>query len=277
MKQATGKVISNEQILKELERPGARTILGSWLLWLECPEIAHEARPGQFVMVVCGSESFLPRPFSIHQVKGDNLALFFAAYEDGKGTTWLSQVKVASKIGLLGPLGNGFSIYPGSHNLLLVAGGIGIAPLYFLATQALNHSHEVKLILGASGAFKPSGEPNPVQHYPEELLPRGIEIETITTSPDGMTGNVVELIPGHVSWADQVFACGPLPMYKTMAQMPELKGKQVQVSLEVVMGCGRGVCYGCTIKTKSGLKRVCEHGPVFHLDDILWDEFTLKS
>ena len=71
-----------------------------------------------------------------------------------------------------------------------------------------------------------------------------------------------------IDTADQIFACGPLPMYQTMAQMPELKNKSVQVSLEIMMGCGVGVCYGCTIKTKSGLKQVCKDGPVFELSDL---------
>jgi len=66
-------------------------------------------------------------------------------------------------------------------------------------------------------------------------------------------------------------------MYKTISRMPELKNIPVQVSLEIMMGCGRGICYGCTIKTKKGLQKVCQHGPVFDLDDILWDgeEFLL--
>ena len=75
-------------------------------------------------------------------------------------------------------------------------------------------------------------------------------------------------------WADQIFACGPLPMYKKMAQMPELKDIPARVSLEIRMGCGRGVCYGCTIKTRQGLKKVCQDGPVFDLDSILWDELN---
>ena len=275
MKQVVAEVISNKQILKELERSKARTILESWLIWLKCLEVAREAKPGQFVMVRCGSECVLPRPFSIHQVKEDGFALFFAAYEHGKGTTWLSRRKAGNTLEILGPLGNRFSISPHSKNLLLVAGGIGIAPLYFLATQALNHGYKVKLLQGASGAYKPSGEPNPSQLYPKHLLPLGIELETITTSPDGQKDNVIDLIPKHVDWADQVFACGPMPMYRDMAFRQEelkLEGKPVQVSLEVRMGCGRGVWYGCTVKTRNGLKQVCTDGPVFDLDDILWEE-----
>ncbi len=282
MKQAAANVIKNERILLELERPGARSILGSWIIWLRCPEIAREAKPGQFVMVSCGDECTLPRPFSIHQVDDTDIALFFAVWEDGKGTAWLSQRQAGDNIDLFGPLGNGFKVHPASNKLLLVAGGVGIAPLYFLAEQALEQEYSVRMLLGASGAFKPSEKPNPSQLYPKELLPPGMKLKTITTSPDGKKDLVIDLLSKYVDgtdqtyidWADQVFACGPLPMYKKMAQMQELKDRPVQVSLEVGMACGLGVCYGCSIKTKAGLKQVCKDGPVFNLEDIIWDELN---
>ena len=98
---------------------------------------------------------------------------------------------------------------------------------------------------------------------------------TLVGDPGTIKGVVTDLLPDFAGRADQIFACGPLPMYRAMARMPSLKNKSVQVSLEVVMGCGRGVCYGCTIRTRSGLKKVCEDGPVFDMDDILWEELIL--
>ncbi len=80
------------------------------------------------------------------------------------------------------------------------------------------------------------------------------------------------LKPQLVEHVDQIFACGPTAMYRAMAKMPELKGKSTQVSLETHMGCGRGVCYGCTVKTRSGQRLACQDGPVFDLDEVLWDE-----
>ncbi|MBE9512590.1 MAG: dihydroorotate dehydrogenase electron transfer subunit [Chloroflexi bacterium] len=279
MKQVAASVISNEQLLGELERPHARAILGSWIIWLRCPKIAREAQPGQFVMVGCGEECMLPRPFSIHRVnEKSDMALLFSAWVDGKGTNWLSQRHTGDTIDLLGPLGNGFSISPASKNLLLIAGGIGIAPLYFLAQEALSHGGKIKLLQGASGAFKPSVKPNPSQLYPKELLLSEIELETITTTPDGKKGMVLELLTLEVvNWAEQIFACGPTAMYRDMALKKRglgLEGKPVQISLEARMGCGRGVCYACTVRTKNGLKQVCQDGPVFDLDDIIWDEFA---
>ena len=107
----------------------------------------------------------------------------------------------------------------------------------------------------------------------EDLLPSKKTL--VITTNDGSQGNegyITQTIPEYIDWADQIFACGPSQMYRTMVKMPELKDRPVQISLEVRMGCGFGVCYGCTVKTKQGLKQVCHDGPVFNLSDILWDE-----
>jgi len=268
LKQVSAEAISNELILKGLERRHARSISGSWLIWLRCPEIAREAKPGQFVMVRCGEELILPRPFSIHRVndRGD-MAMFFAVWEDGKGTGWLSRRKAGNKIDLFGPLGNGFSVHPDSRNLLLVTGGIGIASLSFLAREALSRGCSVTLLLGAQTAS---------QLYPENLLPSGIELVMATDDGTaGKKGRVSELLPDFADRADQIFACGPRAMYRDMAShYPQLKDKPVQISMEMRMGCGLGVCYGCTVRTKDGLKQVCKDGPVFGLADIPEEELS---
>ena len=251
MKQALATVITNSEVMP-----------GTYLIWLESPQIAAEAKPGQFVMVSCGEDTLLRRPLSVHQVDGGKIALLFAIV--GKGTRWLSQRQIGDTIDIFGPLGNGFAISPESKNLLLVAGGIGIAPIRFLADAANKQSKNITLLMGAQQA---------VQHLSTELLPSPMKL--VISTDDGSMGNKgpsTLSIPHEANRADQVFACGPVAMYRTMAQMPELKGKPVQVSLEVVMGCGHGVCYGCTIRTKKGLKQVCKDGPVFDLDDILWKE-----
>ncbi len=257
LKQVTASITSNSEVIP-----------GVYLIWLEAPQITPTAQPGQFIMVRCGKETLLRRPLSIHQLVDENkkakLALLFTVV--GKGTHWLSQRQASDNIDLLGPLGSGYSIHPASHNLLLVAGGIGIAPLYFLAQESLNQGCSVKLLLGA---------PTANQLYPERFLPRDIEL--VIATEDGTAGKkgiITDFLPDFVGWADQIFACGPTLMYHTMAAQNQqlLKTKPVQISLEVRMGCGRGVCYGCTVKTKSGLKQVCKDGPVFDLEDILWDE-----
>lgn len=252
MKQEGAIVISNGEVV-----PGVH------LVWLKASQIVSEAKPGQFVMVRCGGDSLLPRPLSIHQCDGDKIALLFNVV--GRGTEWLSRRQTGDTTGMFGPLGNGFSLSPDSKNLLLVAGGMGIAPLYFFAEETAKKGCSVKLLCGTAVR----------NWYVASLSTPGIELTTATEDGSaGHHGMVTDLLADYIDWADQLFACGPLPMYRTMAQIPELADRPVQVSLEVMMGCGRGLCYGCTIKTRQGLKKVCQDGPVFDLRDIIWDELN---
>ena len=259
MKQELASIISNDEVMP-----------GVYLTWLESPLIASEAQPGQFVMVHCGKECLLRRPLSIHQLTNKTkLALLFTKV--GKGTQWLAQCQAGDNIDILGPLGNGYVINPQSRNLLLLAGGMGIAPLYSLASSASKKGYSIKILLGARTA---------TQLYLKTYQDQPIKAEFILVTEDGTGGKkgvLTDFLPDFTGWADQIFACGPMPMYRDMAlkkQELKLERKPVQVSLEVRMGCGRGVCYGCTVKTKNGLKQVCKDGPVFELDDILWDELN---
>ena len=252
MRQEIASITANNELMPQVH-----------LMWLESPHIASQAQPGQFVMVHCGEDTLLRRPFSVHQADGGKMALLLTIV--GKGTRWLSQNQAGGNLDLLGPLGNGFSIHPDSKNLLLVAGGIGVAPLVFLAQKASKAGGSVTLLLGAQTKS---------QLYPQNLLPP--EVKLITATEDGTAGKkglVTDLLPDYINWADQVFACGPLPMYQAMVQMPQLRQKPVHISLEVRMGCGLGVCYGCTIKTKSGLKQVCKDGPVFELEEVEYGSY----
>ena len=241
------------------------------LIWLESPQIATTARPGQFVMVRCG-DALLRRPLSVHQVDGNKLALLFTIV--GKGTLWLSQRKAGDKVDIFGPLGNGYTIEPDSKNFLLVAGGIGIAPLRFLADVALKEKKKVTLIMGASSAaYLLPISASPTELFNDGVLPSNINVVNATEDgSEGFKGLATDLLAAYINHGDQIFACGPVDMYRTMAQMPELRNKSVQLSLEIMMGCGAGVCYGCTIKAKSGLKQVCQDGPVFDIEDINWEE-----
>lgn len=256
MKQVLAPVIGTSEVMP-----------GVFFVTLEAPEIASVAQPGQFLMVRCGEDTLLRRPLSIHQVsKKTGLALLFKV--TGKGTKWLAQRKVGDKLDLLGPLGNGFTVDPGAKNLLLLAGGIGIAPLGFLAQEALKLGHTVRLLLGAPSA----------RHlYPMRYLPTVSEL--LIATDDGSTGEkgmITDILPKFIDRVDQVFACGPLPMYRDMLAKHSdlLKDKPVQISLEMRMGCGIGVCYACTVKTRNGLKQVCKDGPVFEMRDVVWDELT---
>ena len=256
--------------MKQLKAPivsAIEVVAGTYLFRLEAPEIAAEAKPGQFVMVRCDKDTILPRPFSIHNAEGGQITLLFSVV--GKGTGWLSLKKQGDSLDIFGPLGNGFTIEPRSKNLLLVAGGMGIAPLRFLAEIAAGQGKKVTIINGARSGDCLLPVTPPQSLFDKGVLPSSFQCVNATEDgSEGFKGLATQLIPHYLKGIDQVFACGPAPMYRTMAKMPVLKGKAVQLSLEIMMGCGTGVCYGCTIKTKNGLKQVCKDGPVFELGEV---------
>ncbi len=265
MKQYSARITSNQQVMEGMVRSTGKSASGSWLMRLKCPGICGEAAPGQFVMVRCGEDSVLPRPFSLHRVyDGGEIALLYTVWEDGKGTGWLSRRQAGEKIALFGPLGNGFSVPPDARRLLLVAGGMGIAPLRFLADATAGQGKQVTLLMGAPSA----GQLLPLE-------PGGID--TVKATEDGSGGHkglVTELMADYIDRADQIFACGPAGMYRAMTGMRELQGKPVQVSLETRMACGLGTCYGCTIRTRYGPAQVCRDGPVFNLRDVNREALT---
>ena len=235
------------------------------MLWLEALKIAEIAEPGQFAMLKCEGGTFLRRPLSIHRVSKDKKQVAFLFSVLGKGTDWLSRARPGDIIDILGPLGNGFNLMPSSREILLVAGGLGLAPLVFLAEQAAGKDVRVNLAYGTATD----------QRYSKELLPRGIRLVEFTEDGScGRRGLVTECMPDFLKSVDQIFVCGPLPMYRALSKQQDLKGKNVQVSLETRMACGLGVCYGCTIKTRSGQKQVCHDGPVFNLEDVVWEEMA---
>ncbi len=255
MFQELARVISNQEVLP-----------GVFLLKLKSAPLAAAAKPGQFIMISSdyGQERLLRRPVSLHRVSNDELHFLYAAV--GAGTRWLSHRRTDDKLDILGPAGNGFSIHPQAHKLLLVAGGMGIAPLVYLAESATQNGLSVKLLAGAKTADL---------LLPPEFIPPSVEYLTATEDGSrGLRGFVTALLETPAVWADQIFCCGPQPMYQSIVKnfTPLLSGKHSQFSLEVRMGCGTGICYSCTIVTAQGLKQVCKDGPVFNLNDVIWDE-----
>jgi dihydroorotate dehydrogenase electron transfer subunit len=242
---------------------------GAYLFRLEAPEIAAVARPGQFVMVRCGDETILPRPFGIHSAAEGQISLLVGVV--GKGTAWLSHKKKDDVLDIFGPLGNGYRLDDKANNILLVAGGLGIAPLRFMAERAAVAGKQVTILNGARNAT------TLIPAVPTQgMFSKGVRAEAIhcfnatEDGSEGFKGLATQLIPHYLEKIDQVFACGPMSMYKTMAQMEVLKNRPVQLSLEIMMGCGTGVCYGCTIKTQKGLQQVCRDGPVFMMDEVVF-------
>jgi dihydroorotate dehydrogenase electron transfer subunit len=241
----TGRVVSNREVIP-----------GTYIMWLKISP-AFAVLPGQFFMVKCG-ENLLRRPFSIYSSEDDKYAIVYRVV--GQGTAWLSKRKEGEEINILGPLGNSFEIPEGECNMLLIAGGLGIASISFLAEKISTSVHRVKLLYGAHDKDC---------LLPPSFLPDGLDIEFVTD--DGSFGQkslVTGLVPPYLGWAEQIFACGPLAMLRGLKKVTAASTIPIQVSLEARMGCGLGVCYGCAIKTKDGMKLVCHDGPVFQLENV---------
>lgn len=239
-----------------------------FVLRFAAPTIAEQARPGQFVHLraLWESDPLLRRPISILRVLRDDRArpVEVEVLIDvvGRGTRLLSQLDSGDRVDVLGPLGQPFQVKPTTRRALLVGGGVGIVPLVALAEDLLPRSVEVTLLCGFRTAAKA---------YPPSLLPP--EVEYVVATNDGSLGHggfVTDLIAGYRDWADQVFACGPVPMLKAIAALRLPKSLPVQIAMEEHMGCAMGVCLGCVISTKKGPQRVCRDGPVFDLREMEW-------
>lgn len=251
----TATVISNHSVMS-----------GAFQLRLLCPGIATAAKPGQFVMLKCGDEFLLRRPISIADADSSSGQIGLLIASIGKGTGWLARRSPGEELDILGPLGNGFIIDESAENLLLIGGGMGIAPLSFLAKKTRAAGKKVTLVLGARTAELLC----PSSHLPEVT-------ECVLCTEDasaGIRGRVTDCPDNFIAEAAQVFACGPLPMYRALAKDSRFTTKSMQISLEVRMACGIGLCYGCTVRTRNGLKQVCQDGPVFKMDDIIWEELA---
>lgn len=250
-----------------MSRPPARLLSnqplmpGVHLLWLDAPEVTGTAQPGQFVMVACGPGLTLRRPLTVHRVEGEKVALLVRGA--GRGTHYLCRRQPGETIDLLGPRGRGFQVEATSRRLLLIAGGMGIAPLVFLAERALSEGRGVVLLHGA---------PATAALYPRGLLPPGVELHLATEDGSaGHKGMVTGLLRERAIHFDQAFAAGPVEMYRALQEgdLPALRGKPVQAALEVRLGCGFGACFGCTIPTRDGPRMVCQDGPVFDLGRVV--------
>jgi dihydroorotate dehydrogenase electron transfer subunit len=238
----------------------------TYLMWLSCPPVAKGASPGRFLMIHCGDayDPLLPRPMSFHRFRQvDNERQFAILYDvRGRGTALLSDRKSGDELPVFGPLGRGYSLSPQTQNVLLVAGGLGVAAVIALADAAIIANRSVTLLQGARSASK---------LYPPELLPQ--DVEAVSATDDGSTGHhgvVTDLLPEYLPWADQVFACGPIPMFAGMAKVVReaRSRKPVQALLEEHMGCGTGICYGCAVFTRRGVRLVCRDGPRFELRSV---------
>jgi len=230
---------------------------GIYKLCLKLPTHYPRPNPGQFVNLYLNDQSrLLPRPFSVCNWVEGTLTLVYAVV--GEGTKIISNYRIGSQIRISSPLGSGFTT-EGSKNCMLVGGGIGTAPLLFLA-KTLIVNNQLRAMLG----FK--SEP-----FLFDEFPCTTEIAT-DNGAVGFNGNVLELLDSaNIPSDTQLFACGPKPMLRELARFADERGFALQVSIEERMGCGYGACVGCVCKTINGNRKVCEDGPVFDGKEVIWD------
>lgn len=258
-KQIIAKLISQKEIKK-----------GSFRMKLEAPFIAKSAKPGQFLHIRCGNSNdpLLRRPISIHRIGKKYIEILYNVV--GKGTKILSQKEAGDKVDIIGPLGNGFKIYKNSKSLkMLVAGGMGVAPLLGLTEEVVRYIKGKRLvvILGAKTQ----------SHILCEKEFKRLASEVHIATEDGSKGKralATELAREIMKskkyrWQDIcVYAAGPINMIKALCKLVEGCSIESQASLEERMACGLGACLGCVVDTQSGYKRVCKDGPVFNFCEL---------
>ncbi len=244
---------------------------------LAAPEIAAQAKPGQFVMVKASDKGIplLRRPFSIHQVTSNGMIQLLVKVL-GQGTSYLAERKKGEILEVVGPLGQGFSLADQTVNVCVVGGGVGLAPLFFLVKTLLRSKSpaQIKILLGSATATE-------LMILKDDFANLGIL--PLLATDDGSIGHhgfVTDLLPEQFSKEkfSQVFACGPKPMMYKVANFCKGRNCPCQVSLETVMACGISACLGCTINSSQAkfessgrpFLHVCKDGPVFNAGDVAW-------
>jgi len=238
---------------------------GGFLAWFQSPGLSARTEPGQFVMVHCSAEGTDPlfaRALSYHRVdpQSGRFALLFNVV--GRGTSWLASRQPGDRVRVYGPLGRGLRLPRERGNLLLVGGGVGIAPLVDVAERAVRAGHEVTAMMGARTA---------AQLLPPDAWPRQVEYITVTEDASaGLPGRVTDHLPTYQPWASKIYACGPNPMFASLAEALRRNGRRQrpEILMEERMPCGWGMCYGCAIFTKHGVRLCCKDGPRFNLFDV---------
>jgi dihydroorotate dehydrogenase electron transfer subunit len=245
------------------------------LLGLKTPRISRESRPGQFLMIRVNDQPYplLRRPFSIHERRKDTVEILFT--KAGTGTAILAEKSEGETLDILGPLGKGFAFKKSlqKKTAFLVGGGRGIAPLHFLAQELLLRRIRPTIFYG--------GRTSADLPILEKFHKQGFDLFVSTDDGSlGFKGLISELLQTELkrerSRPGQIFACGPEPMMRAVAALADARGIPAQFSLESIMGCGIGACWGCVRRIRKGDEeewaKICEEGPVFRGAEIVWEE-----
>ena len=249
------------------------------VLALAAPEIARVLAPGQFVMVkpAHGLEPLLRRPFSVFEVLRDGpdrpVGVSLLNKRIGVGTNLLFHAEAGARVGCVGPLGRPFVPVDPPEEAWMVAGGVGLAPFASLAEALVERGTPMTLFYGARSS---------ADLFYDTFFER-LGARMVLTTEDGTrgeAGRVTAPLERALSGASAdrpitIYACGPTPMMRGVAQLGARYGRPVFVSLEPVMGCGMGGCYSCVVRVRRGagthFVRSCLDGPVFDASAVVWD------
>ena len=227
----------------------------TWKLVLEgdCSAISGS---GQFVQLSIPGV-FLRRPFSVSDVQDGLLTIVYKVV--GKGTRYMTALKEGDSVDTITGLGKGFHPQKTGRKALLIGGSVGTAPLLLLARELLAAGKEVEVALGFNTAT--------LVFYKEEFEKLGLKVHLATVDGTaGLKGVVTEAIAPARGY-DYYYCCGSKIMMKAVAAYLDTPG---EFSMEERMGCGTGICYGCSIQTNNGPARVCADGPVFAKEEMIW-------
>lgn len=256
---------------------GRKRVGAYHLLEVAAPGIAGAARPGQFVAVTVGgpvTSLLLRRAFAIYRATPVGAyagTVKFVVGVHGRGTEWLAGLRTGDQLDVLGPLGTPFRLPAEPTSCLLVGGGYGSAPLLSLADALHARDCRVDFVLGAGSADRLFGEL-------EAKRAGGLTVTTVDGSA-GVPGMVTDVLPGVLerTGALVVYACGPMPMLRAVAEVAGSYRLPCQVAVEESMACGIGVCMTCVLPVvgEDGVTRMtrsCVDGPVFQADRVRWDD-----
>lgn len=244
-------------------------------LALQSKYISSNAVPGQFIEIKVSEDTtpLLRKPFSIHHIDPAKQIIEILYEVIGTGTEILSGKKIGEQLNIIGPLGNGFNLDLKDKKIVVLAGGgMGVAPLLALGQAIKGRFEKVFVLIGArhSGAvlceqdFKDLGAEVIVSTDDESYGRKGF-----------VSDSLLDLLSVQLSTIDfplsTIFACGPHPMLKAIAEIAAQNNIDCQVSMEAFMACGIGACKGCAIETKSEYKMVCKDGPIFNSKELKWN------
>jgi dihydroorotate dehydrogenase electron transfer subunit len=264
-------VYKKDGTLLSVERLGEKL----FRLKIYSPDFSRKALPGNFchLKVSEGYSPLLRRAFSFHQAEAERHSFDLLFKVVGPGTRLLSQKNPGDKIDLLAPLGNSFTLPGKGEKAVLIAGGMGIAPLYYLLHYLLKREFDPEEIVLFYGV-KTKDE----LVLLEELSSPGIRLHLAAEDGKiGYKGMLTVLLLQELrekrleSKKSKFYACGPNPMLEKISGISKKFNLSCQISLENHMPCGMGACFGCVIKTVKGYKRVCKDGPVFDAREVIFD------